>query len=80
MSRPLTPQANKVLALANDAARGFNHAYVGTEHILLALLDSTSTESSNVLAAFNITADQVRAEIERLVTRGPDSIHRERFC
>ncbi len=66
----LTNQSRKVLALANDAARSFNHTYVGTEHILLALIEENSTELTHVLATLNINADKIRAEVERLVTRG----------
>src|SRR5687767_2596833 len=35
---PYTPRVKKVLALANKEARALNHAYVGTERILLGLL------------------------------------------
>lgn len=35
----LTPRARQVLALAEKRVKQFNHAYVGTEHILLGLLD-----------------------------------------
>ena len=31
----LTNEARQVMGLANEKARGLNHAYVGTEHILL---------------------------------------------
>ncbi|GCE25714.1 hypothetical protein KDA_11980 [Dictyobacter alpinus] len=34
----LTGRAVKVLALSQQEARQLNHAYVGTEHLLLALL------------------------------------------
>jgi len=34
----LTPRTKKVIELAVDEARSFNHDYVGTEHLLLGLL------------------------------------------
>lgn len=74
MSAPLSPESNKVIAAASDAARSFNHAYVGTEHVLLALVEAHSTELPYILEAFNISADKIRAKIERLVTRGTDPI------
>src|SRR6478752_6688082 len=74
MSGNLTSQASKVLALANDAARSFNHAYVGTEHILLALIDGSSMELSQVIATFGIDADKIRAEVDRLVSRGDQPV------
>ena len=33
-----TERARKVLALAQEEARRFNHNYIGTEHILLGLV------------------------------------------
>jgi ATP-dependent Clp protease ATP-binding subunit ClpC len=35
---PYTPRVKKVLALAAKEAKALNHTYVGTEHILLGLL------------------------------------------
>ena len=34
----LTPRARQVLLLARREAERFNHDYIGTEHLLLALL------------------------------------------
>src|SRR5882672_8524548 len=36
---PYTPRVKKVLALAGKEAKALNHSYVGTEHILLGLLE-----------------------------------------
>lgn len=70
MTHSLTSQSRKVLALANEAARSFNHEYVGTEHILLGLIEERSSGVAEVLETFKIDADKIRAEIEQLVTRG----------
>jgi Clp amino terminal domain, pathogenicity island component len=70
MTRPLTNQGRKVLDLATDAARSFNHAYVGTEHLLLGLLEEGSANVSDVLEALQIDATKIRAEIEKLVKPG----------
>jgi len=74
MSHSLTHESRNVLALAQQAARSFKHAYVGTEHILLGLLEDSSCGIADLLAAFGITAEQVRAEIERLITSGAEPI------
>ena len=39
---PYTPGANKVLSLATEEATALNHAFVGTEHVLLGLLGEGS--------------------------------------
>src|SRR6478672_11130011 len=74
MTHPLTSQSRKILALANDAARSFNHAYVGTEHILLGLIEERSARMSEVLETLGIDAGQIRAEIEKLVKRGDEPV------
>jgi hypothetical protein len=67
MRRQLSLDAEKVLSLAQREARQLGHEYVGTEHVLLSLL----IERPATTASLGVGADVVRAEIERLVTRGP---------
>lgn len=76
MALSSTIQMQRVLTLANEAARGFNHGYVGTEHILIGLIEEGFTDISKVLAAFGIDADKVRSEIEKLVQRGRETVTR----
>lgn len=68
---PMTDQARRVLALAAEEARKLAHDYVGTEHILLGLVEEGSGLAADVLEAFGVTPGAVRDEVERLVTRGP---------
>jgi hypothetical protein len=70
MTHSLTNQSRKVMALATESARAFNHAYVGTEHILLGLMEEKSAGMADVLETLEIDADKIRAEIEKLVSRG----------
>jgi Clp amino terminal domain, pathogenicity island component len=72
MAQSLTNQAREALALANDEARSLGHDYVGTEHILLALVRDPSGIASKTLGTLGITPQSVRAEVERLVNRGPN--------
>jgi ATP-dependent Clp protease ATP-binding subunit ClpC len=74
MSARFTNQARKALALANEAARSFGHEYVGTEHILLGLLEERSGGVPEVLATFGVDAGRVRSEIDRLVQRGTNPV------
>ena len=71
MVNALTEQARTVLALAADEARRFNHEYVGTEHVLLGLMLEGSSDTAGALGRLGVSVDQVRAEIEKLVLRGP---------
>ena len=38
MMERYTPQAQEALGLAVEVAEGLNHGYVGTEHLLIGLL------------------------------------------
>jgi ATP-dependent Clp protease ATP-binding subunit ClpA len=66
-----TPRARKVLALAEDAAREVPHNYVGTEHILLGLIDEGGNLGIKVLAALDIELADLRAELR--ASMGPPS-------
>ncbi len=55
-----TPATQKILAQAENEARALNHNYIGTEHLLIALLTEQESIAAHVLQAFAITADRVR--------------------
>jgi hypothetical protein len=67
---PYTPRVKKVLALASRQARALNHTYVGTEHILLGLLEEGDGMGSRVLASLGLNVEQTRQQI--LVELNPD--------
>ena len=62
-----TPRAKKVLELAVEEARRFNHNYIGTEHILLGLLKEGEGIAAKVLQDMKIDLARVQAEIVRLL-------------
>lgn len=62
-----TPRAKKVLELAVDEARRFNHSYIGTEHILLGLIKEGEGIAAKVLQDMKIDLGRVQAEIIRLL-------------
>ncbi len=66
-----TPRAQQVLALARKEADRFNHAYVGTEHLLLGLIKLGQGVAVNVLERMSLALDSVRAEVEKEVGSGP---------
>ncbi|MFC7277224.1 Clp protease N-terminal domain-containing protein [Paractinoplanes rhizophilus] len=65
MFEKFTSQARQVVVLAQEEARLLQHNYIGTEHLLLGLLDQ-----GDVAAAAGLSADQVRARVEEAVGRG----------
>lgn len=64
-----TEGAVRMVALAREEARHFGHSYVGTEHLLLALLREDGGMAATVLAGSGLDPDRVRASIEGIVGR-----------
>lgn len=70
---PMTPAAKSVVVYAPEAAKEFGHAYVGTEHLLMAVVDC-NTHLGILLGRFGITAQAVRDEIKRLIQPIDDEV------
>jgi ATP-dependent Clp protease ATP-binding subunit ClpC len=70
---PFTPRAKKVLEIAANEARSMSHKYIGTEHLLLALMKDTESTASNALASAGLEYERVKEEISR-VLRGGESV------
>jgi ATP-dependent Clp protease ATP-binding subunit ClpC len=64
---PFTPQAKQVLRLALGEAQRLGHNYVGTEHLLLALIQERNDVAGQVLAAAGADLGHARAEVVRLL-------------
>lgn len=58
-----TPRVKKAMALAVKEAKTMNHAYVGTEHILLGLLREGDGVAARVLKDLGIDIEKTRLEI-----------------
>ena len=72
MFERFTERARQVVVLAQDEARALGHSYIGTEHLLLGLLREEEGLAARALASLNVTIEEVRAKVERIVGRGPD--------
>src|SRR5690554_4139422 len=70
---PFTPRAKKVLEIAANEARSMSHKYIGTEHLLLALMKDTESAAANALAAAGLEYERVKEEINK-VLRGGESV------
>jgi ATP-dependent Clp protease ATP-binding subunit ClpC len=68
-----TPRAQQVLALARKEADRFHHNYVGTEHLLLGLINLGQGVAVNVLQKMGLDLATVRTAVEKQVGTGPDS-------
>jgi ATP-dependent Clp protease ATP-binding subunit ClpC len=59
----LTSKVKKVFEYANEEALALNHNYVGTEHLLLALIRLADGVAAQILENLNVNLKEVRKEI-----------------
>ena len=71
MFNRFTERARKVIILAKEEARRFNHDYIGTEHILLGLVREGEGVAATVLQKMGVSLENIRIEVETLVPPGP---------
>jgi len=72
MFERFTERARKVVVLAQEEARHFNHNYIGTEHLLLGLLREDEGVAARALSSLNVTLDEVREQVESIVGYGEE--------
>ncbi|TDW86413.1 Clp protease N-terminal domain-containing protein [Kribbella sp. VKM Ac-2566] len=70
MYEQFSEPARHVIVLAQEEARGLDHVYVGTEHLLLGLITLGQGVASRVLADLGITAPAVRDLVVEIIGRG----------
>ncbi|TQE91030.1 ATP-dependent Clp protease ATP-binding subunit [Ureibacillus sp. FSL K6-8385] len=58
-----TPRAKKVIELAVDESRKLGHAYIGTEHLLLALIREGEGVAARVLANAGVSLNKARQQV-----------------
>jgi ATP-dependent Clp protease ATP-binding subunit ClpC len=69
-----TDRARKVMNLAKQEAQRLNHEYIGTEHILLGLVQEGSGVAASVLKNLGVDLKKIRAEIEKIVKGSPTMV------
>jgi ATP-dependent Clp protease ATP-binding subunit ClpC len=72
MFERFTERARQVVVLAQDEARSLRHNYIGTEHLLLGLLREEEGIAARVLESFDVTVEEVRAQVARIVGQGDE--------
>ena len=72
MFERFTERARKVVVLAQEEARHFNHNYIGTEHLLLGLLREEDGVAAQALNHLGVTLDDVREQVESIVGYGEE--------
>jgi ATP-dependent Clp protease ATP-binding subunit ClpA len=75
-----TPRAQQVLANAHEEARRLKHNFIGTEHLLLGLVNVGRSIAVNVLQNMGVTVEDVRREVEKQVGQGSDQKVPDQIC
>ena len=67
MQEKFTRQAKAALKLAESAARSWKHSYIGTEHILVGLLDEQEGTAGKILEEFGVDREKLESLITKLI-------------
>ena len=70
MFERFTDRARRVIVLAQEEARGLNHNYIGTEHLLLGLIHEGEGVAAKALESMDISLDAVRAQVVEIIGEG----------
>lgn len=67
MFQRFTDRARRVLVLAQEEARDFSSAFIGTEHLLLGLIREREGVAAKELNMLGVTYELVRAKVEEAI-------------
>lgn len=73
MFNRFTERARRVILLAKEEAKRFNHDYIGTEHLLLGLIREGEGVAAAVLMSLGLDPTKIRMEVEKIVQPGPSA-------
>ena len=78
MFQRFTDRARRVVVLAQHEARTLGHGYIGTEHILLGLIDEGQGVATTALTSMGVSLEEIRQAAQDTIGRGaqpPESRH-----
>lgn len=67
MYEKLTPKMERIIKVAQRVARDYEQEYVGTEHLLLAILDEGTNAGADILRGRGADVKRVKPVIDRMV-------------
>ena len=70
MNELYTPYAQQALDGAEAVARHYNHAYIGTEHVLACIFKMENCNACKALATMGLDNDDLAMELDRIIGRG----------
>ena len=73
MINNFSPRSQNVLGLARREANRKSHNYVGTEHVLLGIIELGEGVAFSVLGKMRIDTEMIRVEVQHQVGSGPNT-------
>ena len=70
MFQRFTDRARRVVVLAQHEARTLDHDYIGTEHILLGIIDEGQGVATTALTSMGISLEEMRQAVQDTIGRG----------
>lgn len=67
MFEKLTPRMSKIIELSQHIARDYGQDYVGTEHLLLAILQEGTGTAVEILSALGVTPAKAKTVVDELI-------------
>lgn len=77
MYENFTKMAKKSMAIANQKAQQYNHEYIGTEHLLLGVIEQSHSGGIVLLERLGVNIANVKENIEKSMSVGPDMVTME---
>ena len=74
MFEKFTDRAKKVISIARQEAQRLNSEFIGTEHILLGIMQEGGGVAAKVIRALSIDSKKIRQEIEKLIVPAPSPV------
>ncbi len=71
-------QAKRAISGASKLSKTLNHSYVGTEHLLISIIDQENSLASKVLKSNNVDKESLLKLVEELISPGGDVAVQER--
>lgn len=70
MNRKFSPKVKKIITLSRNEAVRLGHDYIGTEHLLLGMLQDNDNLAVRVLDAMDVDFSELKFKIEDTITEG----------
>jgi ATP-dependent Clp protease ATP-binding subunit ClpA len=74
MYERFTDTARKAMQFANKVAQRYHHEYIGTEHILLGIVEEGTGVAITVMKALKVDPQTIHREVEKIFQNGPDEV------